>query len=148
MCSSQIVTKLETENQENTDQSGIELELHSIWTLSHKDEKITVAVVPSTNINIRSYTVLNGHFLSFHFCLKEPKKHMSENMRSHMFYASVSCLLIKINSLTKFVGWFNKLSTLVAIRTPIQGFSKLWLTCVSRSTLRCALLRSVIRLCQ
>jgi hypothetical protein len=78
----------------NTDQSGIELELHSTRTLSHKGEKVTVASVRSTNATTHSYTVqptitLDGHVLSpLYLCLKEPKGHMSENIRSHLFKTS------------------------------------------------------------
>ncbi len=116
----QIVTKRQTQNQDairisadqfvadvrkllpkygadeviNTDQSGIQLELHSTRTLSHKGEKITTGSVPSTNATTHSYTVqptitLDGHLLSpLYLCLKEAKGHMSENIRSHLFKAS------------------------------------------------------------
>lgn len=83
ICFSQIVTKLETQNQEtikasadhfvadvckrlsnyeaseamNTDQSGIELEIRFARTLSYKSEKITVGAVRSTNASTHSYTV-------------------------------------------------------------------------------------------
>lgn len=120
ICSLQIVTKRQTENQEtiktsadqfvadvrkllpkyeadeviNTDQSGIQRELHSTRTLSHKGEKITTGSVRSINATTHSYTIqptitLDGQLLSpLYLCLKEPKGHMSENIRSHLFKAS------------------------------------------------------------
>jgi hypothetical protein len=78
----------------NTDQTGIQLELHSTRTLSHKGEKVTIGSVRSINATTHSYTVqptiaLDGHLLSpLYLCLKEPKGHMSENIRSHLFKAS------------------------------------------------------------
>ena len=86
--------KYETSEVMNTDQSGIELELHSTRTLSYKGEKLTVAAVRSTNASTHSYTVqptitLDEHLLSpVYLCLKEPKGHMNENIRSHLFKAS------------------------------------------------------------
>jgi hypothetical protein len=117
ICFAQIVTKRETQNQEtikasadsfvddvrkrlsnyeatevmNTDQSGIELEMHSTRTLSYKGEKMTVG---STNASTHSYTVqptitLDGNLLSpIYLCLKEPKGRISENIRSHLFKTS------------------------------------------------------------
>lgn len=41
----------------NTDQSGIQLELHSTRTLSHKGEKVTIGSVRSANATTHSYTV-------------------------------------------------------------------------------------------
>ncbi len=78
----------------NTDQSGIELELHSARTLSYKGEKVTVASIRSTNAATHSYTVqptitLDGHLLSpMYLCLKEPKGYISKNVRSHLFKTS------------------------------------------------------------
>lgn len=78
----------------NTDQSGIELEMHSTRTLSYKGERLTVVAVRSTNATTHSYTVqptiaLDGELLSpVYLCLKEPKGRMSENIRSHLFKAS------------------------------------------------------------
>jgi hypothetical protein len=86
--------RYETSEVMNTDQSGIELELHSTRTLSYKGEKLTVAAVRSTNATTHSYTVqptitLDGHLLSpIYLCLKEPKGHMSENIRSHLLKTS------------------------------------------------------------
>ena len=120
ICFSQIVTKRSTEDQVtirasvdqfvanvckhwskyelnevvNTDQSGIELELHSTRTLSYKGEKVTVASVRSTNATTHSYKVqstitLDGHLLSpMYLCLKEPKGYISKNIRSHLFKTS------------------------------------------------------------
>ncbi len=120
ICFSQIVTKLETQNQEtikasadhfvadvckrlpnyeasdamNTDQSGIELEIRFTRTLSYKSEKIIVGAVRSTNASTHSYTVqptitLDDNLLSpLYLCLEEPKGHMSENIRSHLFKTS------------------------------------------------------------
>jgi hypothetical protein len=53
----------------NTDQSGIQLELHSTRSLSYKGEKITIGFVHSINATTHSYTVqptiaLDGHLLS------------------------------------------------------------------------------------
>jgi hypothetical protein len=53
----------------NTDQSGIELEIHFTRTLSYKGEKTTACTVRSTNSSTHSYTVqptitLDGHLLS------------------------------------------------------------------------------------
>jgi hypothetical protein len=61
--------RYETNEVINTDQSGIQLELHSARTLSHEGEKVTIGSVRSTNATTRSYTVqpgitLDGHLLS------------------------------------------------------------------------------------
>ncbi|CAF1673171.1 unnamed protein product, partial [Adineta ricciae] len=62
----------------NTDQSGIQFELHSNRTLSHKGEKVTTGTVRSINATTHSYTVqptitLDGQLLSpLYLCLKEP----------------------------------------------------------------------------
>ena len=78
----------------NTDQSGIQLELHSTRTLSYKGEKVTFGSVRSINATTHSYTAqptisLARHLLSpVYLCLKEPKGHMSDNIRSHLFKAS------------------------------------------------------------
>lgn len=86
--------KYEADEVINTDQSGIQLELRSTRTLNHKGEKVTMGSVRSINATTYSYTVqptitLDGHLLSpVYLCLKEPKGHMSENIRSHLFKAS------------------------------------------------------------
>jgi hypothetical protein len=78
----------------NTDQSGIQLELHSARTLSHKGEKVTTGSVRSVNATTHSYTAqptitLDGHLLSpLYLCLKEPTGRLSDNIRSHLFKAS------------------------------------------------------------
>jgi len=70
---------------------GHELEIHSTRTLSYKGEKTTACTVRSTNASTHSYTVqptitLDGHLLSpIYLCLKKPKGHISENIRSHLF---------------------------------------------------------------
>ena len=85
------LSKFESNEVINTDQSGIELELRSTRTLSYKGEKVTVASVRSTNATTHSYTVqptitLDGHLLSpVYLCLKEPKGYISKNIRSHLF---------------------------------------------------------------
>ena len=53
----------------NTDQNGIQLELHSTRTLSHKRDKVTIGSVRSINAKTHSFTVqptiaLDGHLLS------------------------------------------------------------------------------------
>ena len=86
--------QFETNEVVNTDQSGIQLELHSTRTLSHKGEAVTAGSIRSINATTHSYTVqstivLDGHLLSpLYLCFKEPKGHMSENIRSHLFKAS------------------------------------------------------------
>ena len=88
------LSKYEPNEVINTDQSGIELELHSTRTLSYKSEKVAVASVRSTNATTHSYTVqptitLDGHLLSpVYLCLKESKGYISENIRSHLFKTS------------------------------------------------------------
>ena len=69
----------------NTDQVGLELELHSSRTLSYESEKVTMARVSSKNATTHSYTVqpiisAAGKLVGpFFLCLKEPKGKMSEN---------------------------------------------------------------------
>ncbi|CAF1364266.1 unnamed protein product [Adineta ricciae] len=83
----------------NTDQSGIQFELQSTRTLSHKGEKVTVGSVRSINATTHSYTVqlaitLDGHLLSpLYFSLKEPKEPMNENIRLHHFKASNAVII-------------------------------------------------------
>ena len=84
----------EPHNVINTDQSGIQLEIHSSRTLSYEGEKVTAGSVRSANATTHSYTVqptitLDGHLLSpIYLCLKEAKGHISENIRSHLFKAT------------------------------------------------------------
>ena len=77
----------------NTDQSGLEFEIHSNRTLSHQGEKITLSAVRSINETTHSYTVqpmislsekIVGHI---YFCLKEPKGRMSDNIKAHLYKA-------------------------------------------------------------
>ena len=69
----------------NTDQAGIELEMHSTRTLSHKGEDVTIARVRSKNATTHSYSIqpiitLAGQLLgSVFICLKEPKGKMSDS---------------------------------------------------------------------
>ena len=69
----------------NTDQMGLELEMHSTRTLSHQGEKITLARVKSKNSTTHSYTIqpmisLAGQLVGPIFlCLKEPKGKMSDS---------------------------------------------------------------------
>ena len=75
----------------NTDQAGIELEMHSTRTLSHKGEDVTIARVRSKNATTHSYTIqsiitLAGQLLdSVFICLKEPKGKMSASELTFIF---------------------------------------------------------------
>ena len=77
----------------NTDQSGLELEIHSNRTLSHQGEKITLSAVRSINETTHSYTVqpmisLSGKIVDpIYLCLKEPKGRMSDNIKAHLYKA-------------------------------------------------------------
>lgn len=88
------LSKYEQNEVINTNQSGIELELHSARTLSYKGEKVTVVSVRSTNNTTHSYTVqpnitLDGQLLSpVYLCLKESKGYISEGIRSNLFNTS------------------------------------------------------------
>lgn len=69
----------------NTDQVGLELELHSSRTLSYDGEKVTMARVRSKNATTHSYTIqpmisAAGKLVGPLFlCLKEPNGKMSES---------------------------------------------------------------------
>lgn len=69
----------------NTDQVGLELELHSTRTLSHVGEDVTLARVRSKNATTHSYTIqpmisLAGKLVGPVFlCLKEPNGKMSDS---------------------------------------------------------------------
>ncbi len=69
----------------NTDQVGLEQELHSSRTLSYGGEKITMATVKSLNAVSHSYTIqpminLAGYVVGPIFlCLKEPCGRISES---------------------------------------------------------------------
>ncbi|CAF3157962.1 unnamed protein product [Rotaria sp. Silwood2] len=68
----------------NTDQVGLELELHSTRALSHEDEHVTLARVRSKNATTHSYTIQPMIFLAdqlvdpVFLCLKETKEKMSD----------------------------------------------------------------------
>ena len=78
----------------NTDQSGIQLELHSTRILSYKGEEVTTESVRSISATTHSYTVqptivFDGYLLSpLYLGLKESKGHLSENIRWHLFKES------------------------------------------------------------
>ncbi|CAF4450585.1 unnamed protein product, partial [Rotaria sp. Silwood2] len=63
----------------NTDQIGLELEMHSTRTLSHQDENVTLAGVRSKSSATHSYTIqrmisLAGQLVgSVYLSLKESK---------------------------------------------------------------------------
>ena len=73
----------------NTDQSGLELQIHSNRTVPHQDEKSTRSVVRSLNQTTDKYTVqpmisLNGKIVGPIFlCLK-----VSEKMKAHLYKAN------------------------------------------------------------
>ena len=75
----------------NTDQAGIELEMHSTRTLWHKGEDVTIARVRSKNVTTHSCTIqpiitLAGQLLDPVFiCLKEPKGKMSDSELTLIF---------------------------------------------------------------
>ncbi|CAF1619742.1 unnamed protein product, partial [Didymodactylos carnosus] len=77
----------------NTDQSGLQLEMHSNRTLSFEGEKLTLAKVRSVSNTTHSYTVqplisMQGNCVGPLFlCLKEPTGHMSENIKNNLFQA-------------------------------------------------------------
>lgn len=69
----------------NTDQVGLEKELHSSRTLSYQGEKLTVSAVKSQNAISHSYTLqptinLAGEVVGpIYLCLKEPTGRISES---------------------------------------------------------------------
>ena len=75
----------------NTAQAGIELEMYSTRTLSHKGENLTIARVRSKNATTHSYTIqpiitLVGQLLDPVFiCLKELKGKMSDSELTLIF---------------------------------------------------------------
>ncbi|CAF1476498.1 unnamed protein product [Adineta ricciae] len=81
------------DNVLNTDQSGLELEIHSGRILSYHGEKTTLSTVRSENATTHSYTVqpmisLSGKVIGPVFlCLKEPDGRMSDNIKSNLFKA-------------------------------------------------------------
>lgn len=64
----------------NTDRIDLELEMHSIRTLSHQSENVTLVRVRSKNSTTHSYTILPiislaGQFVGpVYLCLKEPNR--------------------------------------------------------------------------
>ena len=77
----------------NTDQSGLEFEIHSNRTLSHQGEKTTLSAVRSINDTTHNYTVqpmisLSGKIVSpIYLCLKEHKGRMSDKINAHLYKA-------------------------------------------------------------
>ena len=92
---SKILPQYNSNHVINTDQAGIQLELYSTRTLSHKGEKITVSCVRSKNATMNSFTVqpcisLAGKLVGPLFlCLKEPSGRISDNIK-------VSCSDVKL----------------------------------------------------
>jgi hypothetical protein len=88
-----LMPKYKLDHVLNTDQSGLELEMYSNCTLSFKGEKITIAKVRSLHNTTHSYTVqplismAGGLVGPLYLCLKEPKGHMSENIKQGLFKA-------------------------------------------------------------
>ncbi len=69
----------------NTDEVGLELEIHSTRTLSHEGKHVTLARVGSKNATTHSHTIqpmisVAGQLVGPHFlCLKESKEKMSDS---------------------------------------------------------------------
>jgi len=88
-----LLSHYDEDNVLNTDQSGLELEIHSSRTLSHRGERTTLSTVRSKNATTHSYTVqpmisLSGKVIGPVFlCLKEPGGRMSDNIKSSLFKA-------------------------------------------------------------
>jgi len=86
-----LLESYKEDNVLNTDQSGLELEVHSNRTLTHQGEKTTLSTVRSKNATTHSYIVqpmisLSGKVIGPVFlCLKEPGGRMSDNIRSNLF---------------------------------------------------------------
>lgn len=80
----------------NTDQSGIQIELSSTRTLSHKGEKATALSVRSKNAITHSFTVqpcisLSGKPVGPLFlCLREPSGFLSENIKVSFVFNDLS----------------------------------------------------------
>ncbi|CAF3873098.1 unnamed protein product [Rotaria sp. Silwood1] len=75
----------------NTDQVGIEKELHSTRTLSFQGEKKTLGSVASKNATTHSYTIqptinLDGQLVGpMYLCLQEPKGRMGDIVKRNLF---------------------------------------------------------------
>lgn len=88
-----VAKRYHANNILNTDQIGIELEMHSNRTLSHAGEKTTLASVRSLYSRTHSYTVqpmisMGGKVIGPLFlCLKEPTGKLSDNIKKNLFKA-------------------------------------------------------------
>ncbi|CAF3916765.1 unnamed protein product, partial [Rotaria sp. Silwood1] len=77
----------------NTDQIGLELELHGDRTLTYSGEKSTWDSVRSLGATTHSYTIqptitMGGCVLNpLYMCLKEVSGHISENLKKNLFNA-------------------------------------------------------------
>ena len=75
----------------NTDQVGVEKELHSTRTISFQGEKTTLCSVKSKNATTHSYTIQpiissNGTLVGpMYLCLQEPKGKMGPQVKQHLF---------------------------------------------------------------
>ena len=89
----EVMRKCHVNNVLNTDQIGIELEMHSDRTLSHVGKKETLASVKYLYSKTHSYTVqpmisMEGKFVGPLFlCLKEPSGKLSDNFKKNLFQA-------------------------------------------------------------
>ncbi|CAF1958695.1 unnamed protein product [Rotaria magnacalcarata] len=75
----------------NTDQVGVEKELHSNRTLSFEGEKTTFGSVASKNATTHSYTIqpmisLDGRLVGpMYLCLQEPKGRIGDTVERYLF---------------------------------------------------------------
>ncbi|CAF1435566.1 unnamed protein product [Adineta ricciae] len=106
----------------NTDQVGLEKELHSSRTLSYQGEKSTVSAVKSQNAISHSYTLqstinLAGEVVGpIYLCLNEPTGRISENVQAKMFQPSnVVITCSKSGKLTKSLVHYWRDKVLAAI---------------------------------
>jgi hypothetical protein len=80
----------------NTDQVGLEKELHCTRTVSYQGEKLTVAAVKSKNAITHSYTLqpmikLAGEVVGpIYLCLKEPTGRISESEFDYICFHSLN----------------------------------------------------------
>ena len=102
----------------NTDQVGIEKELHSTRTLSFQGEKRTLGSVASKNATMHSYTIqptinLGGQLVGLmYLCLQEPNDRMGDIVKRCLFQAKnvvITCSSSSklTNSLVKY--WRDKI---------------------------------------
>ena len=88
------ITKFDSSNTYNSDQSGFNMEMHSGRTLSHIGEKKTEAIVQSLSSTTHSYTIqiiisATGKLLSPLFInLNEIKGYFGDRVQRNMFRAS------------------------------------------------------------